>query len=53
MSPELTAVLFGGGFVALVWAIYGIMCWFDLPDFGGISKDDEEVIMISMLATCT
>lgn len=53
MEPGTAAMLFGGGFVALVFAIYGIMCWIDMPDFGGMSKDDEETVMICMLATCT
>lgn len=53
MDPLLTAVLFGVGFVLLMLAIYGILCWVDVPDFGGFSDDDEEVVMICMLATCT
>lgn len=53
MEPGIAALVFGGGFVLLMLAIYGILCWVDMPDFGGFSDDDEEAVMICMLATCT
>lgn len=52
MEPGLAAILFGVGFVVLMFTIYGILCLIDVPDFGGVSEDDEETVMICMMASC-